>query len=334
MPYQYVQKAVNGKYSILTTTDFNGSFTFSAKFPTTAYFLLEGPYATVCNFPANNGSFGSPCTNNLVVEQALSIGSNQLILNPTYSETQVAQVNSFYRIGQMREWMYAINPLDDTFDGGAPYKVRTNRPNQDPCNAAFSGLFVWFPSATGDCMNNLAYASIIWHEMGHWMTERYGHLRPHGGAAQQAYNEGVADVWATFLSDYPCIGLGGLTRCGTDTVDEALFCPCRNGHDGGRPLMAALWQVRSELKATYQDDELGGAIANSLFLAWMSFTRVGKIRGYIEHEWLVLDDLNGILTDGTPNFADIDDGFLAKGFPGFSLPYTEPTECPSPPCPQ
>ena len=46
-----------------------------------------------------------------------------------------------------------------------------------------------------------------------------------------------------------------------------------------------------------------------------------QIKSIIETQWLTLDDDNGNINDGTPNYSDIDDGFREQGFPGFDLPF-------------
>jgi hypothetical protein len=45
----------------------------------------------------------------------------------------------------------------------------------------------------------------------------------------------------------------------------------------------------------------------------------GQIRTFVEDHWLTLDDNDGNILNGTPNFGDIDGGFRAQGFPGVDL---------------
>ena len=46
----------------------------------------------------------------------------------------------------------------------------------------------------------------------------------------------------------------------------------------------------------------------------------GQIKTIIETHWLTLDDDDGNIDNGTPNYAHIDAGFRDQGFPGFTLP--------------
>jgi hypothetical protein len=49
----------------------------------------------------------------------------------------------------------------------------------------------------------------------------------------------------------------------------------------------------------------------------MSSYNQTQIKSIIETQWLTLDDNDGNLTNGTPNFTSIDGGFRAQGFPGY-----------------
>ena len=87
--------------------------------------------------------------------------------------------------------------------------------------------------------------------------------------------------------------------------------------------MGALWQVREKLKApppSGQGADLGRDIANSLFLGWMNGFDTREILSVILYQWLVLDDDDGIVGNGTPNFNAINEGFQVHGFPPFQIP--------------
>jgi hypothetical protein len=49
-----------------------------------------------------------------------------------------------------------------------------------------------------------------------------------------------------------------------------------------------------------------------------SYNQTG-IRSIIETQWLTLDDDDGNINNGTPHYADIDNGFRDQGFPGVAL---------------
>jgi hypothetical protein len=84
--------------------------------------------------------------------------------------------------------------------------------------------------------------------------------------------------------------------------------------------MGAGWKTRRNLKNTL-GTALGGATADQLFMGWMNSYNQSQIRSVIEIQWLTLDDNNGNIDDGTPNYQDIDDAFREQGFPGYDLDF-------------
>jgi hypothetical protein len=167
----------------------------------------------------------------------------------------------------------------------------------------------------GGCAN-AAYSSVILHEMGHWLNERYG-----SGNGPDGFGEGNADVFAMYVLDDPIIGRdfsgpGNHIRTGLNTIP---FCgdtnpACHNEvHLDGEVLMGGLWKVRSRLK-TNLGSASGGAVANGLFNAWMNAYDDSEIKTLIAWHWLTLDDNDGNLTNGTPHQAEITGGFDDQGF--------------------
>ncbi|MFO0981943.1 MAG: hypothetical protein U1E76_09410 [Planctomycetota bacterium] len=90
-------------------------------------------------------------------------------------------------------------------------------------------------------------------------------------------------------------------------------------HECGKILMGALWKVRRNLNNTYGDTQ-GDLIADALFVHWMEVYNDKNICDVIETHWLTLDDDDGNLSNGTPHFTDIDNGFREQNFPGYDLP--------------
>lgn len=172
----------------------------------------------------------------------------------------------------------------------------------------------------------MAFSTLIWHEMGHWLNFLYGSGNHRGG-----FGEGNADVWAMYLADFPIVGRSVGGRTGENTSEFCGDCPpgtdpctsCEacysNAHANGEVLMGALWKVRKKLKLDVGDD-LGAAVADSLFLAWMNAFDTDRILSVIEYQWLVLDAGSDGLLANAPHKEQIDWGFLQQGFPGFQLP--------------
>ncbi|TPW00565.1 MAG: hypothetical protein FD125_3090, partial [bacterium] len=90
-------------------------------------------------------------------------------------------------------------------------------------------------------------------------------------------------------------------------------------HADGEPLMGAIWKVRAELKSGL-GDVAGGDLADNLLVGWFQAFNDTGINSIIEEHWLVLDDDDANIDNGTPHYSMIDAGFTAQAFPGFDLP--------------
>lgn len=243
---------------------------------------------------------------------------NDLLANASPSQNDTAQANTQIHINVLRDYIRDRFPTDNT----AEFRARANVNIGSNCNAFYNGSSVNFYTSGGGC-NNTAFSTVVAHEMGHWLNQLYG-----TGNGGDGMGEGNADVFAMYAYDTPVVGSGfstggGAIRTGTNTRQ---FCGdanpgCYGGvHTDGQVWMGAAWKVRTNLNTSLGNAQ-GDMVADSLFLGWMnSFNQTG-IRSIIETQWLTLDDDNGNIDDGTPNFSAIDDGFRVQGFPGFDLPF-------------
>ena len=305
----------------VTFTDAFGNFNFpGVTGPIQATFEFVGTYNNVLN---QSGA-------DYVLSTTLADGTgNAVLMNPAGIEPITAQANCMEHINLMRDWTRNINPADDKSD----FVATANTNLSSTCNAFYNGISTNYYLAGGGC-NNTAFSSVIYHEMGHWMNDIYS-----SGNGSDGFGEGNADVFAMYQTDSPIIGddfcgTGCDIRNGENTRQ---FCGDSNPgcygqvHTDGEVLMGALWKVRKRLNQT-NGDAAGDAIANLLFNSWMNAYNDGQIKTIIEEHWLTLDDDDGNIGNGTPNFADIDGGFRDQGFPGFDLLFinidsvTEPTD--------
>ena len=189
------------------------------------------------------------------------------------------------------------------------------------CNANYNGSSTNYFRRQGSC-NNTGFSAVVAHEMGHWLNVRYGTNNGSDGMG-----EGNADVFALYLYDDPVMGRffrtnGSGVRVGTNTRQ---YCGDGNGgchggvHANGEVWMGAAWKLRQNLNASLGAVQ-GDLTADLLFLSWMNAYNQREIDSIIEIQWLTLDDDNGNINDGTPNYNDIDDGFTIQGFSGYELP--------------
>jgi hypothetical protein len=285
------------------------------------HFTLPGISAPVQVTVGYDGTFnnvihatGNDYTGSFLLSSATG---NVVVLNAPASADVTAQANVAVEVVRMRDWIRSVNPFDATADF-----VHTAYVNlAQTCNAYYSGGAINFFSAGGGCVNT-AYSTVIGHEDGHWLNDRYGTFN--GG---DGMGEGNADVFAMFLADDPIVGRnfcgnGCHIRSG-DNLRQ--FCGDCCGacygevHADGETWMGAAWKIRRNFNLTL-GNAAGDALADALFLGWMNAYNQTTIRSVIEAQWLALDDDDGDLLTGTPHFGDIDAAFRQQGFPGVALP--------------
>ncbi|HIL50689.1 MAG TPA: hypothetical protein EYG30_00360, partial [Planctomycetes bacterium] len=248
--------------------------------------------------------------------QAQTGGANAVLLNPSAQELVTAQANCYLGVVDCRNWITTVIPTDTTAD----FQAVSNANLNSTCNAHFDGVSINMYQAGGGCVNT-GYTTVVAHEYGHWLNNRYG-----TGNGFDGMGEGNADVWAMYLYDEPIVGEN---FCGSgchirNGNNNRPYCgdgnnACYGGvHADGEPWMGAAWKIRQRLKATH-GVSAGGLTADTLFLSWMNAYNQATIDSIIEVQWLTLDDNDGNIDNGTPNYSDIDQGFLAQGFPGYAL---------------
>ncbi|MEE8468145.1 MAG: hypothetical protein V3T22_06805, partial [Planctomycetota bacterium] len=301
MPYIQVTSSAG-----TVQADADGNFVFAGiNSPLDVTFEYVGPFNDVRNDTGPDYSL----TVQLPANQA-----NSVLMNPAADPLVTSQANAYLHINLLRDWVRAIVPSDATAD----FQAISNCNLAQTCNAFFNGGSINFFLAGGNCPNT-AYSTVVAHEQGHWLNVLYG-----TGNGSDGMGEGNSDVFAMYLYDTPIVGED---FCGSgcdirDGNNTRQYCGDGNGgcyggvHADGEVWMGAAWKVRSNLNATH-GDATGDLIADTLFLSWMNAFDQTQIDSVIETQWLTLDDDDGDIGNGTPNYFDIDSGFRAQGFPGF-----------------
>lgn len=299
----------------LVYTDENGNFTIpGVNTPQTVNFSYVGRFAVVDDQPT--------ATLYSQVETLQPGSGNSVLLNPSSIDTVTAQANVFNHIGIVRDYVRRVTPTDATAD-----QLFIGHANiAATCNGFYNGVSVNFYAAGGSC-NNTGFSTVVAHEVGHWLNDLYG---TNNGA--DGMGEGNADIFALYVHDTPLNGEGFFTngnavRTGNNTRPFCGDCtPACNGevHRDGEPLMGAAWKVRQNLNASL-GNTAGDAVADQIFMGWMNGFNQRQIRSIIELQWLILDDVDGNLANGTPHATDIKNGFRAQGFPGYDIEFSSVT---------
>ncbi|MEW6746018.1 MAG: IPT/TIG domain-containing protein [Planctomycetota bacterium] len=301
-------------------TDLEGDFIFPNVNPGT-YTVSASLYGTWCDVNTESGS-------DLSVSDSVTAGvPKTLTFNTSKTETGTAQVNAYYWVIALREWMLSVDPTFDPMN----FRVRAQVNKNNTCNAYYDGSSINFFLAGSGCVNT-AYSTVVMHEEGHWANDLTG-----SGNGSDGFGEGASDVWAMYPSDQPVVGedffgSGTYIRTGLNTRQ---FCGddnpgCYGGvHADGEVLMGALWKVRARLN-TSLGDAAGDAVADALYIAWFDQYDDGQIKSWVRDHWLVLDDDDGNVNNGTPHFADIEGGFTDQGWPPFEIQPISITHTPLP----
>ncbi len=293
-------------------TDANGYFIFPA---------LNGNTAVTFNFVGTYASVNySPGSDYALIQTLPPNMDNAVLMNPSSTTAVTPQANAYIVSTMMRDWVRGINATDSHGD----FITAANVNVTGTCNAFYSGSSINFFPSGGGCVNS-AYSTVITHEQGHWMNDRYA-----TGNGNDGMGEGNADVWSMYLWDTPIIGQNfsgsNFIRTGTNTRQFCGDCcgGCYNEvHDDGEVWMGAAWKVRNNLN-TSLGNAPGDLAANNLFLGWMNGYNQTQIKSIIETQWVTLDDDDGDITNGSPHFTEINAAFLVQGFPGLVV------ICPSP----
>lgn len=302
----------------LYTTDADGRFVADLGAATTGQLItrLSGPYAIALRDDTTRVSGGTPA--NAVQSMTVAAGQNlEIVWNNTNSIS--SERNTFYHLNVVREFARTLSaaPALSNLDEQVPGLVEIN----SECNAFFDGRGVNFFKSSLQCGNTGEIASVIHHEYGHgihiWLTSNLTGRAPSNGAIKEA----VADIVSNMISDDPRIGLGFLKTGQANGIirnsDNTLRYPenvVNEIHDDGMILTGAVWDVRRALgiektSQLYMDAMFGAPDGSSL----------GEALADYFLEFLLADDNDGDLSNGTPNSNVIIPAFKAHGIPGSAL---------------
>ncbi len=191
------------------------------------------------------------------------------------------------------------------------------------CNAFYTQNTINFYAAGGSC-NMSGYSSVIYHEWGHGLDDRFG-----GISQVDGLSEGWGDILATYRMDDPVVGrdfttTGGFVRTALNntTYPNGGFPPGGAPHPKGECFMGWAWDVRARLIASL-GRATGVARAESIVVA--SIVANATNQPDAVREVFLLDDDDGNLTNGTPNYADLSAASRTRNLPHPQLILTDVT---------
>lgn len=218
------------------------------------------------------------------------------------SEYNRAEVNGYIHANIVRDYTLAYCDTFPTIRDQQNFPVNVNL--NENCNAYYDYSSINFFTSGGGC-SNTAFSTVVHHEYGH-------HLVSVAGSGQGQYGEGLGDIMGVLISGDPGLGYGFQNNCNVAlrNADNNYQYPC-NGeiHACGQLISGCIWDTRNELMANYPDEYLD--IIGTLLTNSIPMHRGDLITPSITIDFLVIDDDNGDIDDGTPHYDEICAGFGA-----------------------
>ena len=215
--------------------------------------------------------------------------------------------NGYLHTVLVHDYMKQIDPTFVDLD----YSMPCNVVEPGSCNAFWNGLSMTFFEANGGCPSIVRIADVVYHEYGHGTTQH-----ANGNQATGAMHEGFSDYLGVTIGDQPLIGRGffgpgsHLRNCVNNVVYPAPECGGAV-HCVGQAHCGALWDARTNLVAALGHEE-GVALSDSLW----HYARYGHADNDLDYyvDYLLMDDDDGDLSNGTPHGEHLFPALAAHGF--------------------
>ncbi len=241
-----------------------------------------------------------------VTELSLSVSNTPgtaaaLLFNPTPSAATTAQMNAFIHTTMTHDYFRTRTSGMTNLDIVMP----ANTGVSGSCNAYFDGGSINFFNAGGGC-NNTAFSTVIAHEYGHFVVQALG-------LGQGGFGEGFGDSVAILNYDDGIVGRGFSTNGGAvrniDSANQQYPCNLEI-HTCGQ-IVAGVWRdIRLNFQGYYGAASL--ELTRQLHVDWAQITTGGTGSSFSNSahpgtaiEVITVDDNDGDITNGSPNYAPI-----------------------------
>lgn len=269
-------------------TDENGTFT------------VDLQYAAITQFTPLNGIHHAPTSGANqpagLYQLTPGVDGSVQISYLGAPDAETAHLNASWwthRANTFARSVLGDTPQLDVADG---VQIQVN--NSGFCDAFYNGSALLFRGGGGGCAN-MAQSTVIAHEWGHGLDDRYGGISQNYGLG-----EGWADLFAMYLVDDPHVGKGlygpgTYTRIGTNTRQ---YPASASVHEQGESWMGFGWKLRERLAQT-RGRPTAIAVSNEIVLGSIVANATTQPAAVLE-VWLA-DDNDGDLTNGTPHAAEL-----------------------------
>jgi hypothetical protein len=180
------------------------------------------------------------------------------------------------------------------------------------CNAYYTSNQINFYAAGGSC-NNTASGSVVAHEWGHGLDNWYG-----GISQTEGLSEAWGDTISTYLFGQPIVGRdfqtnGGFVRTALNSRTYTGMASCSGSvHCMGESFMGLTWDIRTRLINSLGAGP-GALRAGQIVIGSIPADAVNQPDAL--EEIFLLDDNDGNLANGTPNYNELAAAASARQFP-------------------
>ncbi|MDT8324694.1 MAG: hypothetical protein RRA94_11310 [Bacteroidota bacterium] len=283
------------------TTDADGSVKFDIATEMPVHAAFEGPWCRVEFADRTPGSYTG----------TVQPGGN-LDMKWTDDNSHRFERILFYHTNYNHAYLKGIDADFNALDFQMPITVYFDSPFS---NAQSGGDRVRFFGAARTSMRLADAPMVLYHELGHCVNFLfYQQLGAGTGMRNMTCQEGMADIHAAMLTDYPAIGLGVFeedeTKLMRSLVNDMRYPDSLTGevHNDGQILSGAFWDLRKTTSLELVRDL-------SHFAKYGLPDDPDDATAFCEWflETLIADDDDGDLANGTPHYHEVVTAFARHG---------------------
>lgn len=247
-------------------------------------------------------------------------GPANFLFNAANATEQLrSEVNTYLHANIVRDWVLHHDPTYPVIGGQQNWPINVNITQN--CNAFYNGSSINFYTSGGGCANT-GFSSVVYHEYGHHLVN----VGSTGG--QGAYGEGMSDCVAALITKDSRLGIGfqnncnnGIRNANNNCQYQASGCSsCGSAiHSCGQLLSGCVWSTRAYLQQT--EPQNFEHIIAELTIGSIRRHNYSGINPQITIDFLILDDDDSNLNNGTPHYDEINQGFSDHNMPGPPLPH-------------
>ena len=280
---------IEGESSLYAGED--GSFSVAGDSATT---WLRGSYVTVLNASGREGE--------------LDIGSGASTW--TTADATLAEIATYAYVHQVRDWQLVLAPEV----GMAKVALTANvNDTSSTCNAYYDGNLNFY-EAGGGCNNTGQIADVVYHEWGHG----FHYYSLEAGSWDGSVGEGTGDTVSTLMTHDSEIAPWFVTNGSgiRDVAPNRVYPDDVVGevHEDGLIFAGSVWDVWAALLDTTGEARADKGQAYDIVAhLFAEALKAGPTIDSTYEEFIVADDDDGDLGNGTPHFCDIAAGFALHG---------------------